>query len=77
MEFKTLLGEYKIPVIGLGTWEMGGRFERDERNDERDIQAIQKAIEMGYTHIDTAEMYGDGHCQELVGDAVRPGANNI
>ncbi|MCK4714583.1 MAG: aldo/keto reductase [Candidatus Aenigmarchaeota archaeon] len=70
MEFKPLAGDTKIPVIGLGTWEVGGEFEKDEKNDARDISAIKKAIEMGYTHIDTAEMYAAGHSEELVGQAI-------
>ena len=71
MDFKPLFGDANIPVIGLGTWEMGGGFERDDKHDARDIAAIKKAIGMGYTHIDTAEMYGAGHCEELVGQAIK------
>lgn len=50
---------------------MGGKMERDpENDDERDIAAIQYAIEKGITHIDTAEMYAAGHAEELVAAAI-------
>jgi diketogulonate reductase-like aldo/keto reductase len=71
MEYKNLTDEVKIPVIGLGTWGMGGGMVRNTINDEEDITAIRFAIKLGMTHIDTAEMYGDGHCEELVGKAIR------
>ncbi len=71
MEYKNLTDEVKIPVIGLGTWSMGGGMVKNTINDEGDITAIRFAIELGMTHIDTAEMYGDGHCEELVGIAIK------
>jgi len=62
-----------MPVFGLGTWQMGGREERNPDNDdERDILAIRAAIERGITHIDTAEIYAAGHSEELVGQAIAP-----
>jgi diketogulonate reductase-like aldo/keto reductase len=51
----------------LGTWEIGGGMSRDTGRDYESIAAIRGAIDLGYTHIDTAEMYGDGHSEELVG----------
>lgn len=50
---------------------MGGRFEADHSNDEVDIAAIKSAIDHGITHIDTAESYGAGHSEELVGQAIK------
>ncbi len=64
------MGDIDIPVLGLGTWEIGGRMSRDTSEDAKGIAAIRKAIELGYTHIDTAEMYGAGHSEELVGLAI-------
>ncbi|MEB2606630.1 aldo/keto reductase [Burkholderia cenocepacia] len=55
-----------IPKLGLGTWEMGERPAR--RADE--IAALREGIELGMTLVDTAEMYGDGATEELVGDAL-------
>jgi diketogulonate reductase-like aldo/keto reductase len=55
----------------LGTWEIGGRMSRDTSYDAEGIAAIRGAIELGYNHIDTAEMYGAGHSEELVGLAIK------
>ncbi len=60
----------EIPVLGLGTWGMGGRQIEDHRWDKENVTAIRMAIELGLTHIDTAEYYGAGHAEELVGEAI-------
>jgi diketogulonate reductase-like aldo/keto reductase len=58
----------KIPVIGMGTWEMG-----DVQNEGRalELQALHRGIERGMTLIDTAEMYGHGNAETLVGQAIK------
>jgi diketogulonate reductase-like aldo/keto reductase len=61
----------KIPAIGLGTWGIGGFETADHSNDAQLVKIIEKAIEMGYKHIDTAEYYASGHSEELVGEAVK------
>lgn len=71
MEFKNLTHNTKIPVLGLGTWSMGGGMMSDTTYDKENIYAIKTAVELGITHIDTAEMYGDGHAEELVGEAIK------
>ena len=63
---KTLKSGISLPVYGLGTWQMGGRWEADSSQDEIEIRAIRYAIEQGITHIDTAESYGNGHAEELI-----------
>lgn len=69
---KTLKNGFSIPVFGLGTWEMGGRMEKDEQNDDRaDIQAIKNAINSGVILIDTAEAYANGYSEELLAKAIR------
>lgn len=70
MIYKKLYDGKKIPVIGLGTWTMGGNGIKDTSRDKECIEAIRKALEMGYTLIDTAEMYGEGHTEELIGKAI-------
>ncbi|WP_321874053.1 aldo/keto reductase [Burkholderia ubonensis] len=55
-----------IPKLGQGTWEMGERASR--RAGE--IAALREGIALGMTLIDTAEMYGDGATEELVGHAL-------
>ncbi len=71
MEFATLERNQTIPVLGMGTWGMGGRTNRDISADEREKRALAAALDMGITHFDTAEMYGDGHAEELLGEAIR------
>ncbi len=70
MEFKSLTPNTKLPVLGVGTWEMGGRGVADTTYDRENILAIRTAIELGMTHIDTAEAYGRGHSEDLVGEAI-------
>lgn len=67
---KSLKNGFELPVYGLGLWEMGGRSEVDTSRDAREIEAIQKALESDVTHIDTAESYGAGHAEELLGTAI-------
>lgn len=69
---KKLKNGFELPVLGLGTWEMGGRWERNpSNNDKADVQAIKNAIRAGITHIDTAEGYANGHAEELVSEAIK------
>lgn len=62
---------FGLPELGLGTWQMGGRNEADFTNDAAEVVAIKAAIEAGITHIDTAEVYGIGHAEELIGQAIK------
>lgn len=55
-----------VPVIGQGTWRMGE--EKRARKDE--LAALSLGIELGLTHIDTAEMYGDGEAEKIVGEVI-------
>lgn len=69
---KKLKSGFEMPVFGIGTWMMGGDFTYDPKNeDAADIEAIKTAIEMGITHIDTAEKYARGHAEKLVGQAIK------
>ena len=53
-----------LPLLGQGTWNM-------EQNDRRAaIDALRAGLDLGMTHIDTAEMYGSGKVEELVGEAI-------
>lgn len=72
MKNKTLKCGFSIPVLGMGTWQMGGRMERDSRNDDAgQIQALKTGLDLGFNLIDTAESYADGKAEELVGEAIR------
>lgn len=72
MDYRELVKGVHIPVIGIGTWGMGGERTPDPSEDEEDIAAIRAGIDLGMTHLDTAEMYGGGHTEELVGAAIEP-----
>ncbi len=61
-----LPGGEPVPVLGIGTWNMGER--RRKRAEE--MAALQMAIDLGMTVVDTAEMYGDGAAEELVAEAL-------
>lgn len=71
MEYKQLSNKMKIPAIGLGTWGIGGRFEANTSHKKEEIQAIKEAIKLGFTHIDTAEIYGNGLTEEEIGIAIK------
>ncbi len=68
---KKLKNGFELPVYGLGIWQMGGRREADTTKDKEEIAAIKAAIDAGIKHIDTAELYGDGHAEELLGEAIK------
>jgi len=72
MEYRKITGDVRIPVLGLGTWGMGGRQSPNRSRDREEVAALRLGIELGMTHIDTAEYYGAGHAEELVGVAVEP-----
>jgi diketogulonate reductase-like aldo/keto reductase len=55
-----------VPVLGLGTWHMAE--QRRRREDE--VAALRLGIDLGMVLIDTAEMYGEGDAEELVGEAI-------
>ena len=71
MDYKNLTDNFKIPVIGLGTWGIGGFMETNSSNDEEAVQSIKDAIKLGYSHIDTAELYGAGYTEALIGNAIK------
>ncbi|MDR6537075.1 aldo/keto reductase [Variovorax soli] len=55
-----------IPVLGLGTWRMG----EAPASRKAEVAAVRAAIAMGYRLIDTAEMYGEGGAEEVVGQSI-------
>ncbi len=71
MKFETLYNGEKIPRLGLGTWAIGGESSPDTSRDPFFTNAIRTALELGYTLIDTAEMYGNGHTEEIIGQAIK------
>lgn len=57
----------RVPAFGQGTWYMGE--DRAVRSEE--IAALQLGLDLGATLIDTAEMYGEGRAEELIGEAIK------
>jgi diketogulonate reductase-like aldo/keto reductase len=55
-----------MPVFGLGTWMMG----ENEKKRADEVAALKLGLDLGATLIDTAEMYGDGVAEDIVGDAI-------
>ena len=61
----------EIPVIGQGCMGIGGYLSRDTTHDAWSLHALKIGIDLGMTFLDTAEGYGSGHSEELVGQAVQ------
>ncbi|WP_322884853.1 aldo/keto reductase [Sinorhizobium medicae] len=57
----------KVPLLGQGTWRMGEN--RAGAADE--VRSLQAGLDLGMTLIDTAEMYGDGAAERIVGEAIK------
>lgn len=70
MEYKQI-GDSNVSVIGFGTHLVGGKAEADYSKDDYYIETIRKAIDLGINHIDTAEIYGKGHAEEIIGKAIK------
>jgi len=72
MEYKQFgkTGTY-VSAIGQGTMGIGGYFTEDTSRDEILIDNLKVGIECGMTFLDTAEAYGAGHSEELVGRAIK------
>ncbi|HME18299.1 MAG TPA: aldo/keto reductase [Nitrososphaerales archaeon] len=58
----------KVSVIGMGSWRVGSYGSQGERAEQ--VRAIRRGIELGINLIDTAEMYGDGRSESLIGEAI-------
>ena len=56
----------KLPVIGQGTWMIEG----DYATERRAVHALRTGLDLGLTHIDTAELYGEGRVEKLVAQAI-------
>src|SRR5256886_7915122 len=65
------LGGLDVSRIGLGTMAMSGYYLDPTSSDAESIRTIQRALDLGVTHIDTAEIYGPYANEELVGRALK------
>ena len=78
MKFKKLgNSKVEIPVLGLGTWGMGGFSSRHLGGEENAVRALRLGIELGMSFIDTAEVYANGHSEEVVAQAVSEARERI
>ncbi len=60
---------WSVSEIGFGTWTMGGMW--GPRDDGAAVAALNRGVDLGINFIDTAAVYGDGHCETLVGNVLR------
>lgn len=66
------LGDLTVSRIGLGAMTMAGTYTSEGGLDDAEsIRTIHRALDLGVTHLDTAEIYGPFHSEELVGRALR------
>ena len=73
-----------VSRIGLGCWQFGGAIMLDGRpdgcsgiRDDESIATIQRAVELGVNFFDTADMYGWGHSEEIVGQTLKPHRDSV
>lgn len=64
----TLPSGEDVPALGLGTWRMG----ESASQQAAEVKAVRLALELGYRVIDSAEMYGEGGAETVVGQALQP-----
>lgn len=55
-----------IPILGMGTWQMG----ENRRDRQQEIEALRHGLDLGLSLIDTAEMYGEGSAEEVIAEAI-------
>jgi len=61
----------RVSTIGMGMWQASGTIWGADVTDEGCIQAVVKSSELGVNLVDTAEGYGDGHSEEVLGKAIK------
>jgi diketogulonate reductase-like aldo/keto reductase len=73
---KRYINGQEVHPVGIGTWLMGSGIYPDKThyaaygNEEQEITAIRYSLSLGQNHIDTAQIYGIGHTEEIVGEAI-------
>jgi aryl-alcohol dehydrogenase-like predicted oxidoreductase len=73
------VGEWRVPALGIGTWALGGDWEFDGKpagwgavDDDESVAAVRAAYDGGVRFVDTADVYGCGHAERVVGRAIAP-----
>lgn len=69
---KRVLGKsgIEVPVVSVGLWAIGGD-QWGETEDQESLNVIDRALELGINFFDTADVYGDGHSEELLGQSMK------
>ena len=67
-KFKALNNE-KLSSVGFGCWAIGGTWNNTE--DQKSIETIKKAVELGINFFDVAPIYGMGHSEKILGEALK------
>ena len=76
MEYKQLNNtSVKISEIVLGCWALGGGYTWGEQDTQTSIDTIHTALDLGINTFDTAEFYGGGRSEELLGKGLAGGRN--
>ncbi|PRP91238.1 General stress protein 69 [Enhygromyxa salina] len=71
MKYRTLpRTDLQLSAIGFGCWAIGGKWWGDDVDDARSIAAIRAALDHGINWFDTAPLYGHGHAEELLAEAL-------
>src|SRR4051812_30590578 len=65
------IGGLNVSRIGLGAMSMSGYYNIGEGSDADSLRAIHRALDLGVTHLDTAEIYGPYTNEELIGKAIK------
>ena len=73
MKTVTFAQKDEVPALGQGSWYMGD--EPSRKADE--IASLRRGVELGMTLIDTAEMYGSGKSERVVGEAIAPMRDDV
>ena len=70
---------WRVSQVGVGCWQFGGAITLDGKpdgwtgvNDAESMATVQRAVELGVNFFDTSDMYGWGHSEEIVGQALKP-----
>ncbi|MDN3352824.1 aldo/keto reductase [Actinomadura sp. DC4] len=63
-------GESWVGAVGLGCMGMSWAYTESERDDRASVALIREAVDLGVTFLDTSDVYGAGHNEELVGQAL-------
>src|SRR3989454_937472 len=76
MEHRTLgHSSLSVPALGLGCMAMSGTYGKGD--DEKSVEVVHRALDLGVNFLDSSDMYGFGHNEELLGRAIRGRRNQV